>query len=163
MLSHELFKGYARKGVSPICVLKVDLRKAYDTLEWIFLKQMLLDLGFPFKFVQWIMTCVTTVSYSLVLNGGLTKPFKGKRGIRLGDHMSPYLFVISMKYLSRELKQLHKNGDFNFHPKCRKLNSTHVCFADDLLMYCRADMESIRILNNAFYRFSGFWIIGKCK
>ncbi|XP_019233197.1 PREDICTED: uncharacterized protein LOC109213816 [Nicotiana attenuata] len=59
-----------------------------------------------------------------------------------------------MEYLSRELKELHKNGDFNYHPKCRKLNNIHVCFADDLLMYCRADMESIRILNDAFYRFS---------
>ncbi|XP_019255251.1 PREDICTED: uncharacterized protein LOC109233851 [Nicotiana attenuata] len=100
------------------------------------------------------MACVTTVSYSLIFNGGLTKPFKEKRGIRQGDPMSPYLFVIAMEYLGRELGQLHKNGNFNFHPKCRKLNITHICFADDLLMYCRADFESIKILNAAFHRFS---------
>ncbi|XP_075100659.1 secreted RxLR effector protein 78-like [Nicotiana tabacum] len=134
--------------------MKVDLRKAYDTLEWGFLRRNLIDLGFPFKFVQWIMACVTTMSYSLVLNGGLTKPFKGKRGTKQGDPMSPYLFVIAMEYLGRELRQLHKNGDFNFHPRCRNLNTTHICFADDLLMYCRADFESISILIFAFHRFS---------
>lgn len=67
LLSQEIFKGYSRKGVSPRCVLKVDLRKAYVTLEWNFLKQVLIALGFPARFVQWIMACVTTVSYSIVL------------------------------------------------------------------------------------------------
>ncbi|XP_070045727.1 uncharacterized protein [Nicotiana tomentosiformis] len=75
--NHELFKGYNRKGVSPRCVMKVDLRKAYDTIDRRFLRRMLSDLGFPFKFIEWIMECVTTVSYYLVINGRLTKPFQG--------------------------------------------------------------------------------------
>ncbi|XP_060195114.1 uncharacterized protein LOC132624337 [Lycium barbarum] len=97
IFSHELLKGYNRKWISLRCVLKVDLRKAYDTLEWVFLERVLLDLRFPYKFVKWIMECITTVSYSLLLNGGLTKPFRAKRGIRQGDLMSPYLFVIGME------------------------------------------------------------------
>lgn len=59
-----------------------------------------------------------------------------------------------MEYMGRELGQLHKNGDFNFHLRCRKLNTTHICFVDDLLMYCRADFESIKILNATFHKFS---------
>ncbi|XP_019256292.1 PREDICTED: uncharacterized protein LOC109234680 [Nicotiana attenuata] len=85
LFSHELFKGYNRKGISPKCVLKVDIRKVYDSLDWQFLRCMLADLGFPKKFIHWVMECVTTVSYSLVLNGGLTKPFQAKRGIRFSD------------------------------------------------------------------------------
>lgn len=66
-------------------------------------------MGFPSKFVGWIMSCITTVSYSLTMNGGLSKPFKGKRGIRQGDLMSPNLFVLTMEYLNRVLKQLARN------------------------------------------------------
>lgn len=91
LFSHELFKGYNRKSVSLRCVMKVYLRKAYDTKDWRFLRKMLIHLGFPFKLIKWIMECVTTVSHSLVLNGGLTKPFQVKRGIQQGDHMSSYL------------------------------------------------------------------------
>ncbi|KAK4726701.1 hypothetical protein R3W88_031618 [Solanum pinnatisectum] len=59
-----------------------------------------------------------------------------------------------MEYLGRELNQLSVNDNFNFHPRCRKLNSVHICFADDLLMYCRADLISVKFLNEAFIIFS---------
>ncbi|XP_059292392.1 uncharacterized protein LOC132045832 [Lycium ferocissimum] len=80
LFSHEIFKCYTRKWISPRCVLKVDLRKAYDTLEWGFLRQMLSTLGFPSKFTHWVMTCVSTVSYSLMLNARVTAPFP-QRGV----------------------------------------------------------------------------------
>jgi len=82
MVSHEIFKSYNRKWISPRYVLKVDLRKAYDTLDWGFLERLMSDMGFPAKFVQWIMKCISTVSYSLLLNGGLTEPFPAQRGLR---------------------------------------------------------------------------------
>ncbi|WMV07308.1 hypothetical protein MTR67_000693 [Solanum verrucosum] len=151
MFSHELLKWYSRKGLSPRCVMKIDLRKAYDSIEWSFLKSVLAELGFPFKFIQWVMECISSVSYSLVLFGGLTKPFKGRRGIRQGD---PYLFVNVMEYLQRELTQVGQNKDFKFHPRCKKLGVMHICFADDLLMFCKADMISIQLLRGAFQRFS---------
>lgn len=91
LFSHEILKCYSRKWISPRCALKVDLTKAYDTLEWGFIRKLLIDMGFPAKFIHWIMTHVSIVSYSLMLNGGLTPPFIAKRGIRQGDPMSPYL------------------------------------------------------------------------
>ncbi|XP_019242573.1 PREDICTED: uncharacterized protein LOC109222707 [Nicotiana attenuata] len=100
------------------------------------------------------MECVTTVSYSLTLNGGLTKPFPAKRGLRQGDPMSPYLFVIAMEYLQREMSTLAKQKEFRYHPKCKKLGVTHICFADDLLMFCKGDKKSITALQNIFNKFS---------
>lgn len=68
--------------------------------------------------------------------------------------MYPYLFVLAMKYLGRELNQLEHNADSNYHPRCERISSIHICFADDVLMYCRADLISIILLNAAFNRFS---------
>ncbi|XP_060182277.1 uncharacterized protein LOC132611938 [Lycium barbarum] len=105
-------------------------------------------------FTKLMGECISTVSYSLTLNGGLTEPFQGKRGIRQGDPISPYLFVIAMKYLQREFAQLAKNKDFHFHPRCKKLAAVHVCFAYDLLMFCRAHLGSISLLQQTFMKFS---------
>lgn len=76
----------------------------------------------------------------LLMNRGLTKPFKAKRGIRKGDPLSPYLFVLSMEYLGIEIKVMAENSGFNYHPKCRKLDSTLIFFADDLLKYYKDDI-----------------------
>ncbi|XP_049410793.1 uncharacterized protein LOC125873996 [Solanum stenotomum] len=110
-------------------------------------------MGFPTKNVHWIMTYVSKVSYSLIINGGLSHPFNAIKSIRQEDPMPPYLFVLAMEYLGRQLNQLARNGNFNFHPRCRKLGSVNICFADDLLMYCKADIISVR-LNEAFMKFS---------
>lgn len=137
IVSHEIFKSYNRKWISPRCV-----RKAYEIMEWDFLGKLLSDLGFPIRFVNWIMKCVSIVSYSLILNEGLTKPFLIKRGLRQGDPMSSDLFVLVMEYLGRELQQLAKNVDFNYHPRCERMGNIHICFADALLIYYRADIGS---------------------
>ncbi|XP_070057679.1 uncharacterized protein [Nicotiana tomentosiformis] len=74
-MAHELVKTYTRKHISPRCMIKVDIQKAYDTVDWRFLEQMLTELSFPQKFIRWVMECVTTVNYSIVINGGSTPPF----------------------------------------------------------------------------------------
>ncbi|XP_019237844.1 PREDICTED: uncharacterized protein LOC109217990 [Nicotiana attenuata] len=86
IIAHELVKGYTQKGVSPRCLIKVDI-KAYDSVEWPFLKMILLEFGMPVKFVQLVMECVTTVSYSPLINGGLTTKFQAKNGLRQGDSL----------------------------------------------------------------------------
>nr|XP_016482889.1 PREDICTED: uncharacterized protein LOC107803640 [Nicotiana tabacum] len=82
IIAHELVKSYTKKGVSPRCLVKVDIRKAYDSVEWSFLKMILIEFGMPVKFVQLVMECVTTVSYSLLINGGLAIKFQAKKGLR---------------------------------------------------------------------------------
>ncbi|XP_010687394.1 uncharacterized protein LOC104901504 [Beta vulgaris subsp. vulgaris] len=154
LLATDLIKGYNRKGISPRCTIKVDLKKAYDSIEWTFLKSMMLELGFPQPFVSWVMACVTSVSYSIMLNGKPGKPFYAKKGLRQGDPMSPFLFAIGMEYLSRCLKHLKDNKKFHYHPKCGRFHITHMMFADDLLMFCRGDLTSIHEMFLAFRMFS---------
>ncbi|XP_056697358.1 uncharacterized protein [Spinacia oleracea] len=154
LLATELTKGYTRAHLSPRCMLKIDLKKAYDSIEWPFLISVMDALGFPHRFVQWVYTCISTVSYSVLINGKPCTPFKAKKGLRQGDPLSPFLFAIGMEYLSRHLHQLQTKPDFNFHPRCAKLALTHLMFADDLLLFCRADLISIDMMLASFKKFS---------
>lgn len=103
VLSHELVKGYNRMNVSPRCMLKIDIQKAYDSVEWAYMDQILISFHSPDHFVKWIMCCLKIVSYSILTNGTPTAPFDAKKGLRQDDPMSPYLFVLEIEYLSRLL------------------------------------------------------------
>lgn len=135
-------------------VVKIDMRKAYDSLEWSFLEQILFELKFPAKVIKWIMQCVTTVTYSVLVNGKATKPFQAQRGVRQGDPLSPFLFVLAMDYLTRILMSLHANSEFHYHPRCKKQRIIQLSFADDLLLFCRGDLKSVKCLYNCFMMFS---------
>lgn len=153
ILSHELVKSYTRKHVSPRCMIKVDIQKAYDSVEWGFIEQVLRGMGFPAKFISWIMICISTVSYRVFTNGTLAPSFVAKRDLRQGDPLSPYLFVLCMEYPRRSLKSLNHNPNFNFHPKCERLGIT-LGFAHDLLLFARGDIISVQLLHEKFMHFS---------
>ncbi|KAL0288896.1 UNVERIFIED_CONTAM: Retrovirus-related Pol polyprotein from type-2 retrotransposable element R2DM [Sesamum radiatum] len=140
LLAQELFSGYNQCRLPPRCALKVDLRKAYDTVEWDFLIATLRMFGFPAVFIRWIEECVTSAHYSVVVNGGVHGFFAGARGLRQGDPMSPYLFVLVMEVLHMILQQLiEQDGEFQYHWRCKDLNLFQLSFADDLLLFCKAD------------------------
>jgi hypothetical protein len=76
------------------------------------------------------------------LNGTLVGYFEGKKGLRQGDPLSPYLFVLAMEVFSRIMVDHTAAGSgFSFHPKCSKLKLTHLCFADDLLIFSEASLN----------------------
>ena len=80
--------------------------------------------------------------------------FKAKLGVRQGDPMSPLLFVIGIEYLSRILKVVGEAENFNFHPRCSKLKLNYLIFAEDLMLFCKGDMQSIKILTKGVETFS---------
>ncbi|KAL2224536.1 UNVERIFIED_CONTAM: hypothetical protein Sindi_3021300 [Sesamum indicum] len=139
----------------PRCALKVDIRKAYDTVEWDFMIAVMELFGFPSPFVKWIEVCVTTPSFSVGLNGKPHGFFKGARGLRQGDPLSPYLFVLVMEVLHLGFLQLIDQDElFSFHWKCDTARVFQLGFADDLLLFCKADMNSIGILKTGLDRFA---------
>lgn len=137
----------------PRCLLKVDLQKAFDSVQWSFLERLLKALRFPHIFVTWILACVASVSFRLQFNGHTHPPFPGRQGLRQGDPLSPILFVLTMEYFSRILKKLSGHPDFSFHPHCKALRLTHLMFADDLIIFCKANEASLSLLQEALHTF----------
>lgn len=86
-----------KKGKVGACAIKLDMAKAYDRVEWCYLQGMMLKLGFAESFVQTVMRCVTSVSFSVRVNGKLSRPFIPSRGIRQGDPISPTSFCYAQK------------------------------------------------------------------
>jgi hypothetical protein len=145
-LVQELLRQYGRKRSSPRCLLKVDFKKAFDSVQWDFLANLLRQLGFPAHFVLLVMECVSTASYSVAVNGDIHGFFLGKSGVRQGDPLSPYLFICCMEYFSRLLKLSSQHENFRFHPKCEVQGITHLAFADDVLLLSRGDSSSVHCL-----------------
>lgn len=80
LLSQELMLHYTRQYMSPRCAIKIDLHKAYDSVHWDFVVELLTVLNFPPHFVQWMQTCVTSPSYSVVVNRAFHGVFPGNVG-----------------------------------------------------------------------------------
>ncbi|XP_062086229.1 uncharacterized protein LOC133792343 [Humulus lupulus] len=154
LILQDLIKGYNRKHYSPCCLMKIDISKAYDSIDWDFLENFLKALRFPSRFIRCIVVCLRGTSYCLLMNGRIQGCFQGGKGLRQGDPISPMLFVIVMDYLTHLLLKASKEKDFRFHPLCKSLNLISLCFADDLLLVCKANKNYVQIIQRTFEVFS---------
>ncbi|XP_022039943.1 uncharacterized protein LOC110942475 [Helianthus annuus] len=155
LLTQELMHNYHRDHGPPRCAFKVDIQKAYDTVDWRFLKDVLIGFGFDNKMVDWIMSCVTTTSYSICVNGDVHGYFRGSRGLRQGDPLSPYLFTLVMEVLTCILKQnATLDLSFRFHNRCGKQQIINLCFAYDLFLFARGDVSSASCIMRSLTTFT---------
>ncbi|XP_062085381.1 uncharacterized protein LOC133791470 [Humulus lupulus] len=154
MILQDILKNYRMKNTSPRCTIKIDISKAYDTVDWQFVEDLLNALNFPGKFVQLVMNCIKSTTYSLLMNGRVQGGFQGVKGLRQGDPLSPLIFVLVMEYLSRCLLQAAQKSNFRFHPLCKNLELINLCFADDLILLSKGSKQSIKVLKSVLDEFS---------
>ncbi|KAG7595360.1 Reverse transcriptase domain [Arabidopsis thaliana x Arabidopsis arenosa] len=154
LLATELVKDYHKDAISTRCAIKIDISKAFDSVQWSFLNKVLSALNFPPTFIHWIMLCVTTASFSVQVNGALAGYFRSSRGLRQGCSLSPYLFVIVMDVLSKMLDKAAEKQLFGYHPRCKNLGITHLSFADDLMVLSDGKVHSVEGIIGVFDEFA---------
>lgn len=127
-------------------------RKAYNMVQWEFVKDMLKRYDFPDKFVFLIMECVTTTNFSIKINGEGCGFFRGKRGLRQDDPLSSLLFVLAMEYFFRIMRRMSRLPDFRYHPMCKGQELTHFTFADDVMNFCKENEQFVqRVMEDIGY------------
>ncbi|KAL0006567.1 hypothetical protein SO802_008069 [Lithocarpus litseifolius] len=148
-----------KKGKRGCMTLKLDVSKAYDRVEWPFLQGVMQRLGFPETWIERVMSCVTTTSFSILVNG---KPYGNvvpSRGIRQGDPLSPYLFLLCIEGFTSLLAKAEIDGTLYGVSICRDAPKiTNLLFADDSLIFCRnspAEIQTIREILQVYANASG--------
>ena len=129
-----------KKGLGSYMAIKVDLEKAYDKIEWSFIREVLINANLPYNLVNLIMSCVSFVSTSILFNGGIAEPIFPSRGIRQGDPLSPYLFILCMEVLGHIIED--KCSEKSWVPVKSSQSGmafSHLFFADDLVLFAKAD------------------------
>jgi hypothetical protein len=167
LIVHELLHSFKRRKVTGgFIALKIDLQKAYDRVNWKFLQAVLTNFGFHGMFINWVMECVSSVSSSILINGGKPKIIFPTRGLRQGDPLSPYLFILCQEVLSRIIDREHMIGNI----KGIKMNMggpdfTHVMFADDLMLFSKASSNEVLSLNSCLEKYCRWFgqLINKSK
>uniref|UniRef100_A0A803QLX3 Reverse transcriptase domain-containing protein n=1 Tax=Cannabis sativa TaxID=3483 RepID=A0A803QLX3_CANSA len=132
-----------KKGKVGALAIKTDMSKAYDRLEWDFIRHVLVANGFSSKVCNLIMQCITTVSFSILLNGAPLAPFNPKRGIRQGDPLSPFIFILCSEVLSKLIFKAERLGQLSGVRIARNSAPiSHLFYADDSIFFCNATVAN---------------------
>ncbi|XP_056850253.1 uncharacterized protein LOC108824527 [Raphanus sativus] len=154
LLASELVKCYHKTTISSRCAVKIDISKAFDSVQWSFVLSILSAIKLPEKFILWVKKCIELASFSVQINGELAGYFNSARGLRQGCSLSPYLFVMCMEVLSKLLDRAAVEKKIGFHPYCQEVKLTHLCFADDLLVFSDGKKSSVEGILQVFKEFA---------
>ena len=151
LIANEAVDSMLRRNDGGV-VCKLDIEKAYDHVNWEYVLEVMRRMGFGQRWLSWISWCMSTVSFSILINGVFAGFFRSTRGLRQGDPLSPYLFVLGMDILSR---LVNKAVEGNFLPGCKiggvreeeELEVSHLLYADDTLLFCKDNPDQLACLS----------------
>ncbi|XP_039138822.1 uncharacterized protein LOC120276159 [Dioscorea cayenensis subsp. rotundata] len=154
---HSLEKDYLHP---PRMLIKIDIEKAYDTVSWNAILATLTKMNFPSSWISWISACLHSTSFSLLINGQPSPWFKSCRGIRHGDPLSSFLFIIVSQNLTSILNHAQNLGMIPGFCNLLKYNFNHLMYADDLILITHASRRIARNINLCLSIYSN--ISGQC-
>lgn len=156
MITHETLHFLKRSGAVKHCsmAVKTDMSKAYDRLEWNFIDAVLKRFGIQDKFRGCIMRCISSVTYSILLNGDAQGMITPTRGIRQGDPLSPYIFILCSEVLSGLCFVAQRQGRLagvRIARGCPRIN--HLLFADDTIFFVKTSPASVEALKEILRKY----------
>ena len=131
---------HKKNGNDSFMAAKLDMSKAFDRVEWSFIDMVMRKLGFNESWIGLVMKCLTSVTYSVIINGSVHGSIMPTRGLRQGDPLSPYLFLLCAEGFSALINEAARSQLLNGISICRgspRIN--HLFFADDSLLFCKAN------------------------
>ncbi|GKV40773.1 hypothetical protein SLEP1_g48376 [Rubroshorea leprosula] len=126
-------------------IFKADFEKAFDKVSWDFLDYMMSRMGFCDIWRKWIKECLSSSTVSVLVNGSATKEFKVSKGLRQGDPLSPFLFLIVAEGLNGIINSAVSKSLFNgVQVGSSNITISHLQFADDTILFGEANEQNIK-------------------
>lgn len=136
-----------KQGAVGYKAIKIDFEKAYDRLRWSFVRHSLNELRLPKSMIEVIMRCISSTSLQILWNGEPTDSFAPTRGIRQGDPLSPYIYVICMERLTHLIEQEVSLGAWRAVRASRNgPQLSNLAFADDLILFGEASIDQAKVI-----------------
>ncbi|GKV19324.1 hypothetical protein SLEP1_g29604 [Rubroshorea leprosula] len=153
IITNELIHD-AKRRKWPTLIFKADFEKAYDSVNWCFLDCMLQKLGFCEKWRLWIQECLASATTSVLVNGSPTEEFKMSKGLRQGDPLAPFLFLVVAEALNGLIIKAVEEGMLTgVRVGSGDLDITHLQFADDTIIFCEASPQNVWVIKGIFRSF----------
>lgn len=139
----------SRRSRDKNVALKLDISKAYDRIDWLYPKEVMIKMGFDSRWVRWIMMCVETVDYCVIFNNESVEPIFPRRGLCQGDPLSPYLFILCAEGLSTLIRKAEQRGYIHGISICSNAPIiSHLFFGDDCFFFSRAEEREVNMIKN---------------
>ncbi|XP_049388500.1 secreted RxLR effector protein 78-like [Solanum stenotomum] len=144
LIASECIDSRMKGGVAGI-LCKLDIQKAYDHVNWAFLLNVLRQMGFGSKWLKWIEVCIKTVKFSILVNGEPVGFFASERGLRQGDPLSPFLFILAMEGFDSMMRITTQNRWIKGFQIGDRIGNgkeiSHLLYADDTIILCEPEAE----------------------